>query len=483
MTAFISPAEQRKAIDGVAKRDGLTIVEYLEELDASGGDNKRPKWNEAIGRIECGEVQALVVWNLSRFSRSAKDGLAAIERIEAAGGSLYSSAGDAGDGSDTGKLSRGIFLVFAEFERNRARTGFRMAQGNAVVGRGIHTASRMPTGYSRNPGTQRLEPNEFAPLIKELFERRAKGATLGELVKWFVSAGGSPLTNRATLSAMLKNRAYLGEARNGEFVHPNAHPAIVSQRLFDQVRAMKGQGRKHTGKAAAATLFGGIVVCDGCGRRMATTVNGRDEYVYRCNYQVCPSRATCMAHELDAEVTDRLLSYWNTFQFTHLERSHGNEAEMAADLAQAREELADAQHLLDKFQANKREYLKSMAPAEFAEYLMTLKADVADAQIAVEMAESATSEPPTRERVADLWDTWTHETRKEWLGQNVPCVIVRKSGQGRGNPVPVAERIAVCLDEDTWLHPKAHRSSEAFGIPKLFDASRLVGRRKVKSAN
>jgi DNA invertase Pin-like site-specific DNA recombinase len=54
----------------------------------------RPKWNEALARIESGEIGALALWNLSGFSRSTIDGLNAIERIEAAGGALYSAAGD-----------------------------------------------------------------------------------------------------------------------------------------------------------------------------------------------------------------------------------------------------------------------------------------------------------------------------------------------------------------------------------------------------
>ena len=41
--------------------------------DQSGGDRGRPRWNEAIRRAEDGEVEAVVVWNLSRFSRKDLD--------------------------------------------------------------------------------------------------------------------------------------------------------------------------------------------------------------------------------------------------------------------------------------------------------------------------------------------------------------------------------------------------------------------------
>ena len=39
-------------------------------------------WNGAIERVERGEVGAIVVWNLDRFSRSLIDALDALDRIE-----------------------------------------------------------------------------------------------------------------------------------------------------------------------------------------------------------------------------------------------------------------------------------------------------------------------------------------------------------------------------------------------------------------
>jgi len=83
-------------------------VDVLVELDKSGGDANRPLWNQAIERVVCGDVGALVVWNLDRFSRSVVDALAAIDRIAAAGGRLVSEDGT------IGRLERTILLAVAE---------------------------------------------------------------------------------------------------------------------------------------------------------------------------------------------------------------------------------------------------------------------------------------------------------------------------------------------------------------------------------
>lgn len=50
--SFLSPDLQREQIEGVARREGLTIVEVIDELDASGGDADRPEWNRALDTVE-----------------------------------------------------------------------------------------------------------------------------------------------------------------------------------------------------------------------------------------------------------------------------------------------------------------------------------------------------------------------------------------------------------------------------------------------
>jgi DNA invertase Pin-like site-specific DNA recombinase len=62
----------------------------FEELDESGGRKDRPLLLEAIGRVEWGASQRIVVAYLSRFGRSLVDGLQAIERITEGGGSFVS---------------------------------------------------------------------------------------------------------------------------------------------------------------------------------------------------------------------------------------------------------------------------------------------------------------------------------------------------------------------------------------------------------
>jgi site-specific DNA recombinase len=113
--SFISPGEQHKAIEALAQRLGIEIVSWYEELDASGGDNTRPMWNEAIDRVERGEADGLLVWNLRRFSRSVKDAANQLERIEKrAGGHLWSATEDSDVSQTSGRFARNMMFSITE---------------------------------------------------------------------------------------------------------------------------------------------------------------------------------------------------------------------------------------------------------------------------------------------------------------------------------------------------------------------------------
>lgn len=441
--SFISPKQQREAIEGLAKREGLTVVDWYEELDASGGDSSRPLWNRALDRIESKRdpVKGIAVWNLSRFSRSTIDALNALERLEAAGGALYSVANDVGDATPTGKLTRTIFAALAQMERERSGDNFAAARKNAIE-RGIFTGSTVPTGYTRDPETRKLEPNELAPLVRELFELRAAGKSWTEIVRHFIANGGSDKTRPQTVSNMLRNPSYLGVARSGDFVNEKAHPPIVTRRLFDSVQG-KQVARKHVGKAASESLLGGVVVCDSCGYRMIATSSGRGQLVYRCKQVACSARAACYVADLDAEVLRRVFAFMAsvTGEFQQYFVG-GRPREDESDLAEAASALADAEYLLGKFEANKLEYLKAMTASEFADTLAELRAAVAEAKLARDFV-TAEHEVPAASTFEDFrasWDEWTHESRKEWLSRFLDRVVVTSAG---GKPQAVSERMAL----------------------------------------
>ncbi len=251
--SFISPQLQREQIEAVARREGLEVAEVIEELDASGGDASRPGWNRAIEMVERGEVDGIAVWNFARFSRSVKDALAALERVEGAGGRVWSATEDFGDGP-SGKMLRTILLAVGEAERDRARATFSAATASAVE-RGIHVAGTIPLGYERGQDRRLVPDPTTAPVVVGLFERRARGWSWTRLAKWLANEGHEMSENG--VAGLIRNPVYIGQARYGASKKDDAHEAIVPRSLWRRCQS-KALPSARTGKLTEKYLLQGL---------------------------------------------------------------------------------------------------------------------------------------------------------------------------------------------------------------------------------
>jgi DNA invertase Pin-like site-specific DNA recombinase len=118
-----------------------------------------------------------------------------------------------------------------------------------------------------------------------------------------VESGNNYAWNPSTVGQMLTNRIYLGELTSlktettnhktkqrapvppeRQIVTPNAHEAIISQELFDAVRAVRSE-RKCSANTRRENLFRGKLFCECCGHPLAISRKQllyRDTDIYLC---------------------------------------------------------------------------------------------------------------------------------------------------------------------------------------------------------
>jgi DNA invertase Pin-like site-specific DNA recombinase len=108
----------------------------LFEEAAGGGHWDRPVLQELMRQLRPGDV--LVVWKLDQLSRSLKDLLHLIERIEAAGAGFRSLTKAIDTTTPAGRMMMQMVGAFAEFERamirERTRAGLAAARSEGRVG-------------------------------------------------------------------------------------------------------------------------------------------------------------------------------------------------------------------------------------------------------------------------------------------------------------------------------------------------------------
>jgi recombinase len=118
-----------------------------------------------------------------------------------------------------------------------------------------------------------------ASAVKEVFRRRALGASWAELADYLEAQGvetprGNAHWSKTGISGLVKNPAYLGQARSGTIVKEEAHEALVTRAEFDAAQSVtKSLLKPRDGSLAEKAILGGLARCAGCGHTLKITGN------------------------------------------------------------------------------------------------------------------------------------------------------------------------------------------------------------------
>lgn len=320
--SFASPREQRAQIERICQQNTWALVEVFEELDVSAYSlplHKRPGLSQAVRQIEAGEIDVVVVAYFDRLFRKLKVQLEAVERVEKAGGELYSAdLGQLSHGTASRRLTTRMLGMISEYYSELLGEKTREAKIRAVA-RGVAPWGVMPLGYvvDRSPNSDRrihVDP-AAAAVVREAFERREAGSSLNDVCV-FLRERGYPRSFRS-VQKMVINRFYLGELHYGDFPPLlNSHEAIIDGRLFRSCAGMRAGLRGRQIESPNLLARQGLVRCGTCGGKMMAggqNLTGRvgaprkRYYDYRCVANVspgCPRRPYISADRLDAYVAD-----------------------------------------------------------------------------------------------------------------------------------------------------------------------------------
>jgi DNA invertase Pin-like site-specific DNA recombinase len=214
---FHSPAMQREAIEAWAIAHRHAIAKHQEDLGASGGTIERAAFQAALARIERGETDGLVVAKLDRFARSLSKAWDAIERIQAAGDTFASVADNIDLSTSSATFQFNMLGAVAQFERDQIVEQWDATTAR-VIGRGQHITNAPPFGYARGSDGRLVPDPQSAPLVTELFARRANGQSWRQLCDWLntrVRTTTGAQWSPRTVALVIGRETYLGVAWRG----------------------------------------------------------------------------------------------------------------------------------------------------------------------------------------------------------------------------------------------------------------------------
>jgi site-specific DNA recombinase len=423
--SFISPDVQRDRVKEAAAAAGVRIVDWQEDYDQSGKKWNRPGFQAALAAIQEGRAEVLVVSRMSRFARSVLTAEAALKLIEEAGGQLVAGDLPVDTSTPAGRMMRGMLQLVAQWELEVASEQWREAKAKAT-GRGVLIANRPPIGY-RWDKAKLLVPDKCGPVIGEIFDLRAGGASMTELVRHWHERTGRRV-HRQTLAHALRNRVYLGEVRNGDVVSEDAHEPLVTP---EQFAAVQRPSTPRPARNGEGSLLAGVLHCAGCGRPMTSTSGRGGRRRYACqnftNREPCPAQASVLQELADPVVEARFLD-WAREQ-ARLEGS-GDESRLAVAQAEVDSLMAEHRALIGSQQASR--YAEA-----FDEEIARLEDEIDTAREEVDELRASGQVATVRTSAVELWPRLSKADKRKLIAAAIERVDVHPVS---GRRVPFESR-------------------------------------------
>lgn len=319
----ISLGAQREACAAeVARRCWVLSGEY-EDAGLSGASADRPAWNEMLDAARRGEIDAIVVHALSRFSRSLAHTVAVTDELTRLGVSLVSLTENLDLTTPAGRMTHTVMAGASQMERELTAQRVALAL-RSKVGRGEWPGGELPYGY-RAEGGRVVEHPEEAEAVRRIVRMvLGQGMTTGQIAEALAAEGyrgrrGGVVTHQY-VRRLLKSRRLLGEIPYGDVgpgkstavnargvpIHGDtlllrAEPIVPPETFEHLQRVLAQRAIPRRRDARVYPLSAGVLFCPD-GHR----VNGnvwRGQRAYKCSSAVwvADSRPRCEMKAVKAE--------------------------------------------------------------------------------------------------------------------------------------------------------------------------------------
>jgi DNA invertase Pin-like site-specific DNA recombinase len=165
--ARVSKSDDQKTAPQIRALKEAGCKKIFEE-SASGGRWNRPELHRLLDQFRPGDT--LTVWKLDRLSRSLKDLLTILERIDASGARFRSLTEAIDTSGAAGRMLMQMLGSFAEFEREmlreRTRSGLQEARANGrILGRKLKITKEQKNRERRSRDVRSQDGGEDCPLF------------------------------------------------------------------------------------------------------------------------------------------------------------------------------------------------------------------------------------------------------------------------------------------------------------------------------
>ena len=287
----------RKSTDTEDKQV-LSIDAQLAELRKFAGDNKlvvideliekrtakmpgRPVFNFMIKRIENGEANGILAWHPDRLARNSIDGGQIIYLLDQTILNYLRFPVFQFENTSQGKFM--LSIMFGQSKYYVDNLSENTKRGLRARVRSGDFPSQAPFGYLNDSRSKTIVLDKrYAPLVKEIFEKYARGnQTMSQLADFLRDNGAITRTGKVfkddKVKSILQNSFYYGHFLYKGELYEGRHQPIISKALFDKVQLVIAE-RGHKKRAKKPTVpFLGLMKCADCGMSITSETKTRTQ--------------------------------------------------------------------------------------------------------------------------------------------------------------------------------------------------------------
>lgn len=294
---FSSHSQTEQSIEGqlkvcydYAEQNHYTVVgEYIDRA-LSGTNDNRVQFQRMIADSDKHTFEAVLVYQLDRFARNRYDSAINKAKLKKNGVRVLSAKENITDDA-SGILVEGVLESMAEYYS--AELSQKVQRGmNINAQKCLSNGSNAGLGYRVDVNRQFYVDEDEAAVVREIFERYAKGETKAEIIQDLnrrkITTPLGREFNQNSITRLLKNRRYLGVYMYKGTETPGGMPRIIDDDLFYKVQERLAKNRKVPARAVGEGeyLLTTKLFCGHCGEMMVGYC-GKSKTGNMYHYYIC----------------------------------------------------------------------------------------------------------------------------------------------------------------------------------------------------
>lgn len=297
---------QSTEITEFAKKNGFDIEKmHIDQAQTATKTAGRDEFFALMSSVKQNEVDVIIVYKTSRIFRNSYESHKYRELFKKHNVKFISVTQNIDETTAEGRFMASTIANVDQYQAETTSDHVKSSM-REMARQGYYTGGRILFGYElqsfEHGGRirKRYTPSEEqAKVVNLLFEMFANGKSVIEIMNYFIQKDfrnrRGKFFNEQNLRSMLKNDCYIGTMRYkvkdyDEIVTENAHPAIISENLWNAVQHefQKKKPVKPRMKKYSYSLTG-KVFCGHCGTHFfgCSSTSLRGEYKYTYHSYVC----------------------------------------------------------------------------------------------------------------------------------------------------------------------------------------------------